>query len=124
MRKEEKTEITKERIIKAAMREFGKNGYEAAKLNTICKDYGISKGLLYHNFRGKDELYLICVGKCFLDVTAYMKSQNFKNDFRMYMEARFQYFSENPLYARIFFEAVLQPPHEIKKRNCGTKRTI
>ena len=36
-----------------------------------------------------------------------------------YMERRISYFSEHPLYARIFFEAILQPPDglevEIKK---------
>lgn len=114
MRKEKKTEITKERIIQAAMQEFGKNGYEASTLNAICNDYNISKGLLYHNFKGKDELYLICVEKCFSEVTAYLQTQEIKDDLRTYMKTRFRYFSENPLCARIFFEAVLQPPSKLR----------
>ena len=46
MRQEEKTELTRERILQAAMREFGTNGYAATKVNTICGKYGIPKGLL------------------------------------------------------------------------------
>ena len=36
MRQEEKTELTRERILQAAMQEFGTNGYAATKVNTIC----------------------------------------------------------------------------------------
>lgn len=43
MRQEEKTELTRERILQAAMREFGTNGYAATKVNTICCKYGIPR---------------------------------------------------------------------------------
>lgn len=45
-RQEEKTELTRERILQAAMQEFGTNGYAATKVNTICGKSGIPKGLL------------------------------------------------------------------------------
>ena len=57
MKKEEKTGLTKERILLAAMEEFGEKGYAAASLNNICAA-GIPKGLLYHNYENKDALYL------------------------------------------------------------------
>lgn len=113
MKKEEKTGLTKERIMNAAMQEFGTNGYAASTLNSICNVYGISKGLLYHNFKGKDELYLSCVERCFLEVTVYLREQDIHNDLKKYMELRFRYFTEHQLCARIFFEAVLQPPAEL-----------
>ena len=74
MKKEAKTEITKERIMTAAMREFGEKGYFAASLNNICGT-GIPKGLLYHNFKNKDALYLACVEKSFSALTAYLKNR-------------------------------------------------
>ena len=46
MRQEEKTELTRERILQADMQEFGANGYAATKVNTICGKSGIPKGLL------------------------------------------------------------------------------
>ena len=55
MKKEEKTEITKCKILAAAIQEFGANGYVAGSVNNICKT-GINKGLIYHNYKDKDEL--------------------------------------------------------------------
>ncbi|MCD8501889.1 MAG: TetR/AcrR family transcriptional regulator [Bacillaceae bacterium] len=46
------------KIINAAMREFARKGYRKASTNEIVKDSGISKGLLFHYFRNKKELYL------------------------------------------------------------------
>lgn len=116
MKKEEKTELTKERIIRAAIEEFGTKGYAAFVLNTVCSSHGIAKGLLYHNFNGKDDLYLACVSHCFSNVTGYLKKQDIQDDLEKYMRVRMQYFSENPYYARIFFEAVLQPPAALKEK--------
>ena len=56
MKKSEKTEITIAKILDAAMKEFGKNGYAGGTINHIC-NAGINKGLIYHNFAGKDELH-------------------------------------------------------------------
>lgn len=42
MKKELKTELTKEKIILAAIDEFGRNGYYGSSLNSIC-DTGIAK---------------------------------------------------------------------------------
>ncbi|MBP8715827.1 MAG: TetR/AcrR family transcriptional regulator, partial [Lachnospiraceae bacterium] len=64
MKKELKTELTKEKIILAAIDEFGRNGYYGSSLNSIC-DTGIAKGLLYHNFANKNAIYLACVQRCF-----------------------------------------------------------
>ncbi|MFZ7121597.1 MAG: TetR/AcrR family transcriptional regulator [Eubacteriaceae bacterium] len=47
----------KERLINSAFEEFGKNKYDKASTNTIVKNAGISKGLLYHYFESKKSLY-------------------------------------------------------------------
>ena len=57
----------------AAMEEFGTKSYDAASLNTMCIENQISKGLIYHNFKNKDELYLQCVGQCYAQMTEYLK---------------------------------------------------
>ena len=46
----------RERVINAAMKEFAK-GYKGACTDTIVKEAGISKGLLFHYFGTKDGLY-------------------------------------------------------------------
>ncbi len=47
----------KVRIINASMKEFGEKGFEAASTNNIVKLAGISKGLLFHYFPTKKDLY-------------------------------------------------------------------
>ena len=44
-------------LINSAMKEFGANRFDKASTNTIVKEAGISKGLLYHYFVSKDALY-------------------------------------------------------------------
>jgi TetR/AcrR family transcriptional regulator len=46
------------RIINAASREFAQKGYDKASTNEIVKEAGISKGLLFHYFNNKKDLYL------------------------------------------------------------------
>ncbi|MCL2364015.1 MAG: TetR/AcrR family transcriptional regulator [Defluviitaleaceae bacterium] len=46
----------RERIINAAMREF-LHGFNAAKTDNIVREAGISKGLLFHYFGTKENLY-------------------------------------------------------------------
>lgn len=45
-------------ILNAAMKEFAQKGYKNASTNEIVKEAGISKGLLFHYFKNKKELFL------------------------------------------------------------------
>jgi AcrR family transcriptional regulator len=45
------------RIINASMEEFGEKGFELASTNSIVKNAKISKGLLFHYFSTKQELF-------------------------------------------------------------------
>ncbi|MDR0570545.1 MAG: TetR/AcrR family transcriptional regulator [Clostridiales Family XIII bacterium] len=47
-----------ERVIDAAITEFALHGYKKANTNRIVEKAGISKGLLFHYFGSKKELYL------------------------------------------------------------------
>lgn len=47
-----------DRIIRAATRIFAENGYEKASTNAIVKEAKISKGILFHYFNSKKELYV------------------------------------------------------------------
>lgn len=128
MKKQEKTQKTKERILAAALEEFGSKSYAAASINSICETGQISKGLIYHNFKGKDELYLLCVKACYDEMTAALKAQpleirSAKEGLQNFLMVRQRFFQENPRYANIFFNAVLQPPkhllHELTELRSG-----
>lgn len=47
-----------ERIINAALKEFGKKGYKNATTDEIVKEANISKGALFHYFNNKKDLFL------------------------------------------------------------------
>ena len=118
MKKQEKTQKTKERILAAALKEFGSKSYDAASVNSICEAGQIPKGSIYHNFKGKDELYLLCVKVCYDDLTAAYKAQHFeisdvKKSLQHFLMIRQKFFQENPVYENIFFNAVLQPPKHL-----------
>ena len=80
MKKSEKTEITITKIIESAMIEFGEKGYAGGTGNNICKT-GINKGLVYHNFTGKDELYLTCLKNSCEKVASYVNENDGAADY-------------------------------------------
>lgn len=120
MKKEEKTKKTYERILLAAINEFGTNGYDKASISTICNDYKIPKGLLYHNFKSKDELYLKCVEDCLNKMNIAAKNTEYtscdvEENIKRFLSNRQTFFKENINYANIFFSAVLKPPTHLRK---------
>lgn len=112
MKQIEKTRQSRERILNAAIKEFGKKGYRGASLNNLCKA-GISKGLIYHNFKDRDALYLACVRRCFDRMADYLKSKDTGADTQKYIAARAAYFEEYKEEAGVFFDAILQPPSKL-----------
>ena len=115
MKKSERTELTISKILEAAMDEFGKKGYTGATVNNICNT-GINKGLLYHNFAGKDDLYLTCLKQSCEKLMCYLQSQNRTGTLERYMSARMDFFNQYPNEARIFFEALLTPPPHLSDK--------
>ncbi|MDY6017956.1 MAG: TetR/AcrR family transcriptional regulator [Oscillospiraceae bacterium] len=115
MEKNLKTEITKSRIIKAATEEFALYGFDGAAVNQICQKHGISKGLIYHNFGGKEDLYLCCVEEAVNGFIAYMSGKDFGTDFKLYMKERYDFFSANPYYRQLIFADVLTDSAEFAK---------
>lgn len=120
MKQSEKTKNTYNKILQSAIEEFGKNGYDNASINTICNKYSISKGLIYHNFKNKDELYLRSVEECFIKFVEYLKERDYSNNnawktMKKLLELRQEFFEKFQNYQNIFFGAVLSPPNHLIK---------
>jgi AcrR family transcriptional regulator len=47
----------RERVLTAAMREFGEHGFSPGSLNVVARDAGVAKGSLFQYFSDKLELY-------------------------------------------------------------------
>lgn len=123
MKREEKAQLTRRKIMDKAMKEFSAHGYSAGSVNNIYDpEQGISKGIIYHYFSSKDELFLACVGECFERLKSYIEKQFVQSSgtmtaeecFNRYFAVRMNFFKENPQYRKIFIEAVLMPPEHLK----------
>jgi len=53
----ERADLTRARILDAAIHEFAENGLAGARTEQIAEAAGVNKALLYYYFQGKDELY-------------------------------------------------------------------
>ncbi|HPA73317.1 MAG TPA: TetR/AcrR family transcriptional regulator [Spirochaetota bacterium] len=51
----------RDRILDAAITEFAKRGFNAANINVIAKNAGISIGSMYNYFSSKEDLYLTLI---------------------------------------------------------------
>lgn len=119
MKREEKNQQTRRRIMDSALAEFSKQGYGASSINTICSAQDISKGIVYHYFETKDGLFLACVEECFQRLTEYIRANMIKQgDIGFCLEAYFairtKFFHSYPVYQRIFCEAVISPPAHLR----------
>lgn len=118
MNREEKNMLTRQQIINSAIAEFGMNSYAEGSLNSICREGKISKGIIYHYFNDKDELYLVCVAECFNRLTTFLNSEKItfshvEQDIEKYLDLRHQFFKENPAFGNILTNALLQPPKHL-----------
>lgn len=55
---QQRSEETRAKIIESAIKLFSARGFNAASVDDICKDAGISKGAFYHHFESKQALFL------------------------------------------------------------------
>jgi len=68
-------------ILKAAIQEFYKNGFEGSSMDAISKEANVSKATVYNHFKNKEELFLEIANilKCRLDESfkySYNKSKS------------------------------------------------
>ncbi len=121
MKREEKNYKSLQKILENATREFARQGYGLSSVNTLCTAGGISKGILYHYFKDKDELYLACLQNCFDQLTAVLKKSaadvggSADECLGRYFNARLAFFEVNPQLLPLFCEAVISPPPHLKE---------
>lgn len=120
MKREEKNLQSRQKIMDAAWKEFGEKSYAEASLNTICKEGNISKGIIYHYFKDKDELFLACVRECFESLTEHLREYTRMEEgqvgmvLKRYFDARMLFFDQNPAYLKLFCNAAILPPPHLK----------
>lgn len=122
MTREEQKANTRRKILDNALAEFAERGYGGSSVNHIYDPaQGISKGLLYHYFSTKDEMFLACVDGCFTALKEHIQTslslapepRTVRECLSRYYAARMDFFRQYPQYQRIFCEAVMMPPQHL-----------
>lgn len=104
------------KIIDSAIMEFGEKNYTEASTNNICKISGVSKGLLFHYYKSKDQLFLECVSICFNEITKYttenmiIESTDISENLQKYFKVRLDFFNHYPHFEHIFISAMFNAP--------------
>jgi AcrR family transcriptional regulator len=64
----ERGAATREQLIRVATALFAENGYEATSIEAVLAATGVSRGSLYHHFKGKDALFAAVLEAVEVDV--------------------------------------------------------
>jgi TetR/AcrR family transcriptional regulator len=104
-------------ILKAAVREFARDGVAGARTDAIARSAGVNKALLYYYFKDKEALYQAVLDEVFSGVRVAIQnalSQQLPPRERLaaYVCAHFDYIASNPLYPRIVHAEFLRAGRE------------
>ena len=120
MTQKERQERSKEEIYRAAMDEFGTLGYDRVNMERICGNHGISKGMMYHYYSNKDELFLLCVERTVEALKVHVErdmaeltGEDALETIKRFFLIREYYFQGHPRQKVIFEDAMLHPPKHL-----------
>src|SRR6516225_7680999 len=65
-RTKEEAQLTREQVLRAALRVFRRKGYAATTLEAIAQEAGFTRGAIYTHFEGKAQLYQLLIQQGFL----------------------------------------------------------
>ena len=93
-------------ILKAAVREFAREGVAGARTDAIARAAHVNKALLYYYFEDKEALYQAVLDEVFSGVRAAIgnalaRQLPPRDRLIAYVQAHFDYIASNPLYPRI-----------------------
>lgn len=128
MQSQEKSEISRDLIIKAAMEEFCERGFQGASVRRICKASGVTNGRLFHHFKDKNEIFLAVAETYFQTLAAYM--EQFRPDFSKSLEensvslfAHWQNFWRlYPNTDTLFIQIRINPPQGLQRELLAVRR--
>ncbi len=106
MEQKKKTEITRQKILDAAEKEFSSLGIAAARVDSIAKHAGVNKQMIYAHFESKEGLYSTVLDRVYSRLSSYHERVNgyhFKGEetIRLVVEDYFTFLTENPSFVRL-----------------------
>lgn len=115
-------EDKKQAMMEIALEHFAQQGYEKASTNRIVQQAGISKGILFHYFSSKKNLYVTVLDHCLNHLGSFMKEEQAKlpsDLFKRIMhisKMKMRFFLQYPLMYKLIVEAFSsQAPDELSE---------
>lgn len=108
---------TAAKIAECSIALFNEYGYDGTSVSDISKSTEMSRGILYHYFKNKDNLYLHCAKKCIDEFRLYIKAN--ESDLNTGKEAALallnlqqNFLRQHPQYRVLCYNTLaLRPPH-------------
>lgn len=125
MTQKERQAQSRKEILQASLEEFGAVGYAQATVDSICARRHISKGMMYHYYKGKDDLFLLCAADMFEKLSAFLAAHepdaadaqpSAFASLAAYYQCREAFFTAHPAYWKVFENAMLYPPAHLESR--------
>lgn len=96
----------------AALEHFARDGYHNTTITHLAKHAGISKGLMYNYFTGKDELLTEIINKSLAEVSEYFDPDRDgilnEDEFELFVRRYLVVIRQKIDFWRLFFQLMLQ----------------
>jgi len=111
---EEIRETRREQIMKAALELFAREGYANCSIAQLAKHAGISKGLMYNYFNGKEALLIAIIEEGMQDIMTMIDPNHDgilePEEVEGFIRTTFKSIRDNMQFWILFINVVLQPP--------------
>lgn len=109
----------KQKILNASLEEFSEYGYEKANTDRISSKAGVSKGLIFHHFGSKENLFIITINKCIDDILFEfndfnMPDEDFISIIMKLMQIKYEFFKKNPMHYKLLVNGFYNAPKKLK----------
>lgn len=110
------------RILDAALAEFAARGFASASTNAIAQQAGVAKGLVFHHFRSKEELFLAVNDDVIsrlvplFDKTIAEAPQDLFARIFAWTEVKLRLVREDPQALRFFLVASTEAPEPVRSQ--------
>ncbi|KOP82719.1 TetR/AcrR family transcriptional regulator [Cytobacillus solani] len=108
--------LSKEKILETAMGLFIKKGYHTTSISEVASHAGVSKGLLYNYFKGKEELLAYMISSRVTGVSEVMSNairfERPEDQLKYIIEHALDHVYENPAEFRFYLNLQTQPEED------------
>jgi len=110
----------KDHILDACLEVFANHGYENTSTSMLAEAAGISRTLIFHHFKGKKELYLQLLDRCFekgkseMGFDTLLEHEDFFEAKEKFSIIKFKYYKKNPILYKFVVESFYETPDELK----------